>query len=64
MSVSVFVTVFAPFFLAVTPFNPSLCRLLPFQLSYVDLLRPCLLSEFFFLTAILGALLVIYNINL
>ena len=29
-------------------FNPSLCRLSLLQLSYVDLLRPCLLSQFFF----------------
>ena len=64
MSVSVFVTVFAPFFLAVTPFNPSLCRLLPFQLSYVDPFKTMLIVGIFFFTAILGAPLVIYNINL
>ena len=27
-------------------FNPSLCRLWPFHLSYVPVSRPCRLSEF------------------
>ena len=27
-------------------FNPSLCRLAPFHLSYVAVSRPCRLSEF------------------
>ena len=27
-------------------FNPSLCRLSPFHLSYVAVSRPCRLSEF------------------
>ena len=27
-------------------FNPSLCHLLPFHLSYVAVSRPCRLSEF------------------
>ena len=36
-------------------FNPSLCHLLPFLLSYVTVSRPCCLSEFYLNRVIINA---------
>ena len=47
MSLSVFVNCACAFLPCCLTFNPSVCRLWPFQFSYVALLRPCLLTEFY-----------------
>jgi len=46
MSLSVFYYCICACLRRCRSFNPSLCRLSPFHLSYVAVSRPCRLSEF------------------
>ena len=46
MSLSVFYYFICPCLCRCRSFNPSLCRLSPFRLSYVTVSRPCRLSKF------------------
>ena len=46
MSLSVFYYCICPCLCRCRSFNPSLCRLSPFRLSYVAVSRPCRLSKF------------------